>query len=102
MLKEVMSVRPTILRIAAVALLLLMGVQLLACEVLGQDRCETGIAAGSRQTADDDCCICCCAHIVVVQPQALDREETLVEMSVKASSGVPFHTPQHIYRPPKA
>ena len=88
--------RHTIFQIAAVLLLLLMGAQLFACDVLGTDRCD------QQQTVDDDCCICCCVHIVMDQPTVLEPQETLVAFSIAPAAGVPLPQPANIYHPPKS
>ena len=69
-----MPLRGTIYRITAVAILMLAAVELFACELLSQDRCEIAGAPsgdGSSKPADGDSCLCCCFHIVVSLPVEL-------------------------------
>lgn len=89
-----------VFRVAALVLFLLTGGEILACEVLYPNGCESDGVQGSQQT--DDCCICCCMHIVIVRPIQLDRQEAPVSVWVAPDTGRPLTQPSHIDHPPKA
>jgi hypothetical protein len=86
--------------IAALALLLLAGADLLAIDVFGQaGKPTTSSACSDTETHED--CFCCCRHVVFV-PMAVaqpllsvncfaDRGPALLE---SRSTPVPFHPPR--------
>ena len=104
-----MPSRLTIFRIAAVIILLLTGVELIACEVFSPAACEiSGLPGGqstnSQRTSTNsgDACLCCCSHIVVRVPLVFEPTEEAVPL--KPVLPVPFSSiePASIYHPPKA
>ena len=97
-----MPSRLTIFRISAVIILLLTGVELIACEVVSPATCEIAGAPGGQNTDSGDACLCCCFHIVVRTPLAFEPTEEAV--ALEALRPIPFSSfePASIYHPPKA
>jgi hypothetical protein len=104
-----MPSRVTLFRIAAVVILLLTGLELVACEVFSPATCEiSGVPrdqnTGSQRTNTDsgDACLCCCSHIVVRVP--LVFEPTTETVAFKLLSQLLFSSVESvtIYHPPKA
>ena len=100
--KQGMPSRLTIFRIAAVIILLLTGVELIACEVVSPATCEMSGAPGDQSTNSGDACLCCCFHIVVGTPLVFEpTDEVVVSESLQ-----PFplfsRESTSIYHPPRA
>jgi hypothetical protein len=74
-----MPSRVTIFRIAAIAILLLTGVE------------DSG-----------DSCLCCCFHIVVIAPLVFEPVQEAVAFEPILSPQVPSFASARIYHPPKA
>ncbi len=99
-----MPSRITVFRAIAVAILLLTGVELFACELISPATCEiTRIPGdgGTSKAPDGDSCLCCCFHIVV-SPQieltpTIDTAPTLVLVQCNPPSA----EAPHIYHPPR-
>lgn len=91
-----------IFRLAAVAILLLTGVELFACDILESSQCESFGMPGTSPDQQDDNCICCCTHIVVTQTAMLEPQSEQV-MAVSALNPTqPHYDPSAIYHPPRA
>jgi len=75
-----MPSRVTIFKIAAVAILLLTGVDLVACEVFSHATCEISGAPSGQSADSDDACLCCCFHIVVKTPLVFEPTEEAVAL----------------------
>lgn len=97
-----MSSRVTIFRIAAIAILLLTGVELIACEVISPTTCEISGAPSDQKTDSGDSCLCCCFHIVVVAPLVFEPVQEAVAFEPILSPQVPSFASARIYHPPKA
>ena len=97
-----MPSRLTIFRFSAVIILLLTGVELIACEVVSPATCEISGAPGSQSPDSGDACLCCCSHVVVRVPLVFEPTEEAV--ALKPVPTVPFSSfePASIYHPPKA
>ena len=97
-----MPSRLTIFRIAAAIILLLTGVELIACEVVSPATCEISGVPGGQSTNSGDACLCCCSHIVIRVPIVF--EPTAEAVPLKPVPSVPFSSfePASIYHPPKA
>lgn len=97
-----MPSRLTIFRIAAVIILLLTGMELIACEVFSPATCEFSGVPSGQSTNSGDACLCCCSHIVVTVPLVFEPTEEAV--ALKPVAPVPFCSfePTSIYHPPKA
>lgn len=97
-----MHSRLTIFRIAAVVILLLAGMELIACEVLCPSTCEIS-GAQSDQTSDSgDACLCCCFHVVLKARVVFEPTEETVALNTLPP--IPFSSFESasIYHPPKA
>ena len=94
--------RIAILRLAAVVLLLLMGVEFAVCDVVGVGQCESFGTPGVPSGPQDDNCICCCTHIVVTQPVVLLPLAEQVMMTAALDPAEPNYDRPSIYHPPRA
>lgn len=66
-------------RLAAIAVLLLTGAELFACELLAPAQCESfGYPQDGPGRGDDDKCICCCTHILVTGIARLEAAAEVV------------------------
>ena len=104
-----MRSRITIFRIAAVTILLLTGMELVACEVFSPATCEiSGVPrdqnTGSQRTSTDsgDACLCCCSHIVIRAPFVFERTDEAVAFKPLPQILFSSFEPASIYHPPKA
>lgn len=97
-----MASRFTVFRIAAVIILLLSGVELIACEVVSPPACEISGAPGGQSTGSGDDCLCCCFHIVVRTPLVFEPTEEAIALD--PLTPIPFSSFEavSIYHPPKA
>jgi len=96
-----MSSRVTIFRIAALTILLLTGLDLVACEVLFSGTCEISGAPGGRNTDSGDACFCCCSHIVVRAPIVFEPSEGVVALDPSPSIQLSCFESAGIYHPPR-
>lgn len=95
--------RSHIFRLAAVLLLLLMGVELIACEVLAPEQCESfGYPSGQQSQKVDDNCICCCAHIVLASFVPLAVTAGVVRVLDPEDPPKPEYQSSSVYHPPRA
>lgn len=91
-------------RTVAVAVLLLTGVELVACELAPAATCEiAGIPDddGNSKTGDDDSCLCCCFHIVVSSQFELAPTIDSAPAFAVSQSDPPSPDARHIYHPPR-
>lgn len=94
--------RPAIFRVAATVLLLLTGVELFACEMIGPEQCESfGFPTESGDSEADDNCICCCTHIVVLSPFVLTASGERATMVSPGELRKPERLSSSIYHPPR-
>ena len=101
---EVMSFRRAIFRSAAVAFLLLAGVELLACDLLAAPACEISRSLSSDGVdgaCGGDGCLCCCCHIVVFTPFVLEPAEVTVSVVLFPEPERPSHQRERVYHPPR-
>ena len=100
--RQGMPSRATIFRIAAVIILLLTGVELIACEVVSPGTCEIAGAPGGQSTDSGDACLCCCFHVVVRTPVVFEPTEETI--ALEPLPPIPFSSlePVSIYHPPRA
>ncbi|MEX2264471.1 MAG: hypothetical protein WD696_21130 [Bryobacteraceae bacterium] len=100
-----MPSRTATYRLASVAILLLVGVELFACEMVSPDTCEilgTSESRPSGQSSPGDDCLCCCYHVIVVPPVTLALAE-IVSPAPEVFEKIPIAAEPHsIYHPPKA
>ena len=101
-LKVDMPARVTVFRVAAVIILLLTGVELIACEVLSPATCEISGAPGDKNPDSGDACLCCCFHVVVVTPIVFETNPEVVALDPPPTVGVPSIESAGIYHPPRA
>lgn len=95
-----MPSRATIFRIAAIAILLLTGGELIACEVLSPSACE--ISGAPDQSPDPgDACLCCCFHIVVMTPIVIEPAAEVAPLDPPRAVQVPTIESVSIYHPPR-
>jgi hypothetical protein len=96
-----MPSRLTIFRMAAVIILLLTGMELIACEVVSPTACELSGAPSDQSTASGDACFCCCFHIVVRTPVVFEPTDQVV--AFEGLPPIPFLSfdASSIYNPPK-
>ena len=97
-----MPSRLTIFRIAAVIILLLTGVELIACEVVSPATCEIFGAPGDQNTASGDACLCCCFHIVVQAPFVFETTHDVVIFESLQPPQFFSNESAGIYHPPRA
>ena len=83
-------------------ILLLTGVELIACEVCLPATCEISGASSDQGTDSGDACLCCCFHIVVRTPLVFEPTEEAV--ALEPLPPIPFSSFESasIYHPPKA
>lgn len=96
-----MPSRVTIFRIGAIVMLLLTGIELVACEVVSPAACELSGNQSAPTTDSGDQCLCCCSHIVVA---AMIMIEPVAEAAaLDPSPRVAFASFEsvRIYHPPK-
>ncbi len=95
-----MPSRITIFRIVTVFILLLTGVEMVACELISPETCELFGAPSDQSTGD--ACVCCCFHIVVKAPFVF--EPTQEAVTLEAIPQIPFSSFEsvNIYHPPRA
>jgi hypothetical protein len=104
-----MPSRITVFRAIAVAILLLTGVELVACELMSPASCEiTGIPgdggtspAPEGQAPEGDSCLCCCFHIVVSPQIELTPTVDSAPTFVLTQCNPPSADAPHIYHPPR-
>lgn len=99
-----MPSRISAFRTVAVAILLLTGVELFACELISPATCEiTGIpgGGGSSKPSDGDSCLCCCSHIVVSPHIEMTPTFNAAPIFVLAQCAPPLAESPHIYHPPR-
>ena len=99
---EAMPSRITTFRIVAVIMLLLTGVELVACEAFSPATCEISGAPSDQSTDSGDACLCCCFHIVVATPFVLEPTEKIVALELVTPVPFPSQESAKIYHPPKA
>jgi hypothetical protein len=97
-----MPSRVTIFKIAAVAILLLTGFELVACEVFSHATCEISGAPSGQSAGSGDACLCCCFHIVVRTPLVFEPSEQII--ALETLPPIPFASIESasIYHPPRA
>lgn len=94
--------RSLIYRVVAVAFLLLIGVELFACEVIAPERCESfGFPKENSSQPGDGNCLCCCRHVVVLTPVIVDARATVITTVNPADPTVVEGPPVLIYHPPR-
>jgi len=99
-----MPSRITVFRAIAVAVLLLTGVEMVACELVSPGACEiagTSDDNGTSKQADGDSCLCCCFHIVVSPQIELTPTIDSAPTFVLAQCNPPSAETPHIYHPPR-
>ena len=100
-----MPSRVTIFRTAAVIILLLTGVELIACKVFSPATCEISGAPGApgdQSTNSGDDCLCCCFHIVIRTPLVFQPTDEAVAFEVLPQILLSSSESPSIYHPPKA
>ncbi len=97
-----MPSRVTIFRVAAVIILLLAGVELIACEVSSSASCEISGAPCDQSRNSGDACLCCCSHIVVRTPIVFEPTEEAVALEPLPQIAFSSLESLRIYHPPKA
>lgn len=97
-----MPSRVTIFRVAAVVMLLLTGVELIACEVLSPTTCEISGAPDDQKPGSGDACLCCCFHIVIATPIVFETALEVAALDPPWAVQVPSIESASIYHPPRA
>lgn len=95
-----MSRRRHVFILAAIALLLAAGTDLLIVDVFSSVRCD-GSEPGSSEQLPDDECFCCCAHIVMPVPPVAVPEQALELVQFIAEPDLLKPEPAHVYHPPR-
>ena len=93
-----------LVRIAAIALLLYTGADLLACDLLLPTTCELAGAPtddDSDQPPSGDDCFCCCFHVVIPPAIGLEREGPAAPAADQPEPRLPVSDPARIFHPPK-
>ncbi len=99
-----MPSRLKVFRAVAVAILLLIGAELFACELVSLATCEiVGVPndSGSSKPSDGDSCLCCCFHIFVSPQIVLTPTLDTAPNFVLAQCAPPSAESPHIYHPPR-
>src|SRR5689334_3627244 len=98
-----MSSRITIFRTVAIAILLLTGAELFACDLLSPATCEiAGIPnADSPKPSDGDSCLCCCFHVIVSPQIKMTPTFETATTLVTPACEIPLVEPAHVYHPPR-
>jgi hypothetical protein len=96
------SFRSKVFWIAALAMLLLTGMELIACEVISPETCEIAGAAGDQSPDSGDACLCCCPHVAIAAPMVLGRADEAVALDPPPSVAFPSFETASIFHPPKA
>ncbi len=99
-----MPSRISVFRTVAVAILLLTGVELFACELVSPATCEISRIpgdGGSSKPSDGDSCLCCCFHIVVSPQIELTPTFDVAPTFVLAQCDPPSAEAPRIYHPPR-
>jgi hypothetical protein len=91
-----------IFRIVAIALLLLTGMELIACEILSPATCEISGAPSSQKGDSGDACLCCCFHIVIRTPFVLAPANEAGALDPPPYIPLSSFESASIYHPPKA
>jgi hypothetical protein len=86
-----------ILRVTAIAILLLGGLDLVACEFVSADRC--GLSGSSDE---DDHCLSCCRHLFAAAPFVLTVTTEAPLPAIPPELKPPSRQPASIYHPPRA
>jgi len=97
-----MPSRITLFRFSAVIILLLTGVELIACEVNSDITCEISGVPSDQNRGPEDACLCCCSHIVVRTPMAFDPTDEVVALEPSPQFVFSSFESLTIYHPPKA
>ena len=97
-----MPSRATIFPIVAIGILLLTGVELIACEVFSPASCEISGVPDDRSPDPGDACLCCCFHIVVVTPIVFETNFEVAALDPPPTVRVPAIESTSIYHPPRA
>lgn len=97
------SALQAIFRIAAVLLLFVAAADLIACEMLYPESCESfGYPSPDDSSGDDDNCICCCAHILVSEPFTLEASSDTLFLPTTTDPALPLSRTFTLYHPPRA
>ncbi len=96
-----MPSRVTTFRIVAVVILLLTGVELIACEIVSHAACEISGASGDQSTDSGDSCLCCCVHIVVRTPLVFEPTEEAIALEAFLRTPFSSFESASIYHPPR-
>lgn len=95
-----------VLRLIALALLFMAGLEVLACDLISPETCPLSNAGGHQQAPEHpssgDNCLCCCLHWTA--PQIVTSptfEVVIVAFPPEAPSG-PVRFLPSIYHPPRA
>ena len=94
----------TFFRVVAGAVLLLAGVELLACDLVLPATCEiAGIPddGGSSNPTDGDSCLCCCFHIIVKPQIDLTPTIEIATAFILGQCAPPSAESPNIYHPPR-
>ena len=94
--------RAATFRLMALLLLLVTGVEMIACELIEPERCESfGSSSPAGDAPGGDDCICCCSHIVMIAPFALAPAAEGVSEQIHFWRPKPQHKSFPVYHPPK-
>jgi hypothetical protein len=105
MMESLMSCRPGICRLVATLVLLLAGMELLACDLIAPRTCELQTASdhsGDSGEVSGDDCLCCCSHVVPARTFRLAAMEGVAPADICGPSGRFFLIETRIYHPPRA
>lgn len=92
----------TVARVAALCLLLVTGIDLLACEILPGSFCELSGSPMSPTQPDEDNCLCCCFHVVPADIAPEVALITYVYLQPEVSPPVPVGAVFSLELPPRA
>lgn len=91
--------------VIALALLLLAGTEIFACEAIASPEClfSSHATHDSEDGCSGDGCLCCCTHIVVVQPIVPLAPLGLVDETIVVGDSHPADVPPNrIEHPPRS
>ncbi len=83
-------------------MLLLTGVDLVACELLAPDACELAQSGASSTAGCDDACLCCCCHVDVSVAVRLEPAAETVALDLSPEPRCSSFELDRIFHPPQA
>ena len=97
-----MKVWLTSVRTVAILVLLLTGVELVACDLISPDICQLqGTTRDTEQASGCDTCLCCCTHLAIPSVVPISPAERVMCVLPLPSALELVAPPTSIYHPPR-